>query len=343
MDMYESTETMANFHPLPYSYFDNPTMFANAPMQPMKQELHHFQELPPALIPSGSSAQSIPSASSSTWVRHTRDPRTRWQIRTRLTIRGLRTGWVLSRQLSTTTSFRKIFWGILWTPSCPFQVTINSETALSVSVQIFPILLSDRRPNRLRKPIPCSLLHHRPPPSASPSRHRRSHCQSIPFSTMELRPCHPWVRVRCFQLYPTHPPLSKPGQPPPSNRLLPRLRHVPESLLLLLQQKQDLSLQFRARRRAHPSTLICFRTVHKSRNTHTIPTTSSLISLLRAAAISCHRLKHPVRLFRMLLLYLFLAFCPLSLFSSVAPWSIRTPMSTLAKQFTNSNSTQIHR
>src|SRR5689334_17496814 len=66
MDMYESNEAMASFHPLPYSIFDNPAMFATAPTQSLKQEMHHFQDLPPALIPSGSSAQSIPSASSST-------------------------------------------------------------------------------------------------------------------------------------------------------------------------------------------------------------------------------------------------------------------------------------
>jgi hypothetical protein len=66
MDMYESTETLSNFHPMPYSFFENPSMFATAPMQAIKQEMHHFQELPPALVSSSGSAHSIPSASSST-------------------------------------------------------------------------------------------------------------------------------------------------------------------------------------------------------------------------------------------------------------------------------------
>ncbi|EXJ57056.1 hypothetical protein A1O7_07400 [Cladophialophora yegresii CBS 114405] len=65
MDMYESAETLNNFHPLPYSFFENPSMFATAPMHSIKQEMHQFQDLPPALISSGS-APSIPSASSST-------------------------------------------------------------------------------------------------------------------------------------------------------------------------------------------------------------------------------------------------------------------------------------
>ena len=65
MDMYESAETMTNFHPLPYSFFENPSMFASAPMHSVKQEMHQFHDLPPALISSGS-APSIPSASSST-------------------------------------------------------------------------------------------------------------------------------------------------------------------------------------------------------------------------------------------------------------------------------------
>lgn len=67
MDMYESVDAMSNFHTLPYSYFENPTMFTTttAPMQSVKPEMHQFQDLPPALISSGS-APSIPSASSST-------------------------------------------------------------------------------------------------------------------------------------------------------------------------------------------------------------------------------------------------------------------------------------
>ncbi|OCT49252.1 putative C2H2 finger domain protein [Cladophialophora carrionii] len=65
MDMYESADTWNKFHPLPYSFFENPSMFATAPMHSIKQEMHQFQDLPPALISSGS-APSIPSASSST-------------------------------------------------------------------------------------------------------------------------------------------------------------------------------------------------------------------------------------------------------------------------------------
>ena len=65
MDMYESAETLTNFHPLPYSFFENPSMFATAPMQAIKQEMHQYQDLPPALMSSGS-APSIASACSST-------------------------------------------------------------------------------------------------------------------------------------------------------------------------------------------------------------------------------------------------------------------------------------
>lgn len=65
LDMYESADNMANFHPLPYSFFEHPSMFTTAPMQPIKQELHQFQDLPPSLVSSGS-ARSVPSASSST-------------------------------------------------------------------------------------------------------------------------------------------------------------------------------------------------------------------------------------------------------------------------------------
>ena len=63
--MYESGDPMTNFHPLPYSFFENPSMFATAPMHSIKPEMHQFQDLPPALVSSGS-APSIPSASSST-------------------------------------------------------------------------------------------------------------------------------------------------------------------------------------------------------------------------------------------------------------------------------------
>lgn len=65
MDAYDSVDPMVNFHPLPYSYFENPSIFTTAPIQSIKQEMHQLHELPPALISSGS-APSIPSASSST-------------------------------------------------------------------------------------------------------------------------------------------------------------------------------------------------------------------------------------------------------------------------------------
>ncbi len=64
MDSYDSVDTMINFHTLPYSYFDNASMFVTAP-QSIKQEMPQFHEMPPALISSGS-VPSIPSASSST-------------------------------------------------------------------------------------------------------------------------------------------------------------------------------------------------------------------------------------------------------------------------------------
>ncbi|KAJ9500536.1 hypothetical protein H2202_003752 [Exophiala xenobiotica] len=64
MDTYDSMDTMINFHTLPYSYFDDPSMFVTAP-QSIKQEMPQFHEMPPALISSGS-VPSIPSASSST-------------------------------------------------------------------------------------------------------------------------------------------------------------------------------------------------------------------------------------------------------------------------------------
>ena len=75
---YGSYESMSGFHPLPFSYYENPAMFAPAPAQPMKSAIsrshsqnsvHQYQqqtaELPPALISSASNA-SIPSATSST-------------------------------------------------------------------------------------------------------------------------------------------------------------------------------------------------------------------------------------------------------------------------------------
>lgn len=65
MDSYESADNMNfNFHALPYSYFENPSMFATAP-QSLKHEMSLIHEMPPALISSGS-VPSIPSASSST-------------------------------------------------------------------------------------------------------------------------------------------------------------------------------------------------------------------------------------------------------------------------------------
>lgn len=65
MDTYDPVDAMVNFHPLPYSYFENPSIFTTAPVQSLKQEMHQFHDLPPALISSGS-VPSIPSASSST-------------------------------------------------------------------------------------------------------------------------------------------------------------------------------------------------------------------------------------------------------------------------------------
>ena len=75
---YGSYDSMSGFHPLPISYYENPTMFASAPAQTMKSQItrshsqnsvHQYQqqnsELPPALISSASNA-SIPSATSST-------------------------------------------------------------------------------------------------------------------------------------------------------------------------------------------------------------------------------------------------------------------------------------
>ncbi|KAK4940138.1 hypothetical protein LTR10_019673 [Elasticomyces elasticus] len=65
MDSYDPVDPMSNFHPLPYSYLENPSMFTTAPMPSMKQDIQQFHELPPALISSGS-VPSIPSAPSST-------------------------------------------------------------------------------------------------------------------------------------------------------------------------------------------------------------------------------------------------------------------------------------
>lgn len=75
---YGSYDSIPGFHPLPFSYFENPTMFASAPAQSMKPQISRSQsqnsfnqyqqqstEMPPALISSASNA-SIPSASSST-------------------------------------------------------------------------------------------------------------------------------------------------------------------------------------------------------------------------------------------------------------------------------------
>jgi hypothetical protein len=64
MDSYDAVDPMVSFQPNLYSYFDNPPMFATAPM-PIKQELHQLHEMPPALV-SSASAPSIASASSST-------------------------------------------------------------------------------------------------------------------------------------------------------------------------------------------------------------------------------------------------------------------------------------
>lgn len=65
MDSYEAVDPMISFHPLPYSYFENPSIFSTtAPMQ-MKQEMHQMHDLSRSTISSGSAA-STPSASSST-------------------------------------------------------------------------------------------------------------------------------------------------------------------------------------------------------------------------------------------------------------------------------------
>jgi hypothetical protein len=64
MDSYETVDPMISFHPLPYSYFENPSIFSTAPMQ-IKQEMHQMHDLSRSAV-SSASAPSIPSASSST-------------------------------------------------------------------------------------------------------------------------------------------------------------------------------------------------------------------------------------------------------------------------------------
>jgi hypothetical protein len=64
MDSYESVDPMISFHPLPYSYFENPSIFSTAPVQ-IKQEMHQMHDLSRSAV-SSASAPSIPSATSST-------------------------------------------------------------------------------------------------------------------------------------------------------------------------------------------------------------------------------------------------------------------------------------
>lgn len=64
MDSYDTVDPMISFHPLPYSYFENPSIFSTAPMQ-IKQEMHQLHDLSRSAV-SSASAPSIPSASSST-------------------------------------------------------------------------------------------------------------------------------------------------------------------------------------------------------------------------------------------------------------------------------------
>lgn len=69
MDSFNYSDSMANFQPLPFSYFDNPNMFASAPAQPMKPQMtrttsnhsamhqyHHSNEVAPGLVSSASSS-----------------------------------------------------------------------------------------------------------------------------------------------------------------------------------------------------------------------------------------------------------------------------------------------
>lgn len=70
MDSFNFSESMANFHPLPFSFFENPTMFASAPAQSLKPQMtrsvssnsnvqqypHHSCEVAPGLVSSASSS-----------------------------------------------------------------------------------------------------------------------------------------------------------------------------------------------------------------------------------------------------------------------------------------------
>jgi hypothetical protein len=60
MDSYNVVDPMVNFHPLPYSYFENPSMFSTTPLH-TKQEMHQAQELPPALISSSACSSTVGS------------------------------------------------------------------------------------------------------------------------------------------------------------------------------------------------------------------------------------------------------------------------------------------
>ncbi|KEF59514.1 uncharacterized protein A1O9_04358 [Exophiala aquamarina CBS 119918] len=64
MDPYETVDPMMSFHPLPYSYFENPSIFSTAQVQ-IKQEMHQMHDFSRSAV-SSASAPSIPSASSST-------------------------------------------------------------------------------------------------------------------------------------------------------------------------------------------------------------------------------------------------------------------------------------
>lgn len=65
MDSYDVIDPMLQFHPLSYSIFENPSIFATEPMATIKEEMYQLHEFPPALVSSGS-APSIASAASST-------------------------------------------------------------------------------------------------------------------------------------------------------------------------------------------------------------------------------------------------------------------------------------
>ncbi|KAL2444628.1 hypothetical protein ABEF95_017126 [Exophiala dermatitidis] len=65
MEAYNVIDPLLNFHPLPYPFFENSTLFPSAPMQTTKDDMFQIRELPPSLV-SSDSIPSIASASSST-------------------------------------------------------------------------------------------------------------------------------------------------------------------------------------------------------------------------------------------------------------------------------------